>query len=202
MAKIGIFFGTFNPIHVGHLMLATYLVNNTFLDDVWFNPSPDSEFKEHKDGLIPYRYRVRFIEDSCCHFKHLEVLEIEKELPSPHYTINTLRELDKLYGGHGRNQFYPIFGADNVEKIETFHDFRSILDNYEMIVLPREGHDISHVKFTYSSAKFHEMKDAPTCNISSTFIRKQLAEGKEIRPYVPSDLIPVIMRSLQTEKEK
>lgn len=185
MAKIGILFGTFSPLHNGHLMLASYLANNTFLDEVWLCPSPDSEFKTHEDGLMHFEMRVMLIRLACSSVKGVDCTTIEKNMPSPRYTINTLRELDKEFGNHGLNKFYPIFGADNIAKIETFHDFESILRDYEIFVLPREGHDIAHVLFTYGSATFHVVKDAPVCSLSSTFIRQQIKEGKDISAYVP-----------------
>ena len=189
MLKIGIFFGTFNPLHNGHLMLAQYVVDNTDLDEVLFMPTPSSSFKEHADGLLSYSDRCSSIYKATLGLPKLGLSTVENELPAPHYTSETLRFLSENCPD---DEFAVIFGADNLGQIETFHNFRYILDNHDIYVFPRGEADISHIRLTYSQARIHVLEDAPLTNLSSTFVRQQLAKGNDISVYVPAAVVTML----------
>lgn len=184
--QIGLFFGTFNPLHNGHLMMAQYIVNNTDLDQVLFVPTPSSSFKEHPDGLLPYSERCRIIYDATKNIEGLGLSTVENELEPPHYTANTLRFLKE---NNPDDEFTVIMGGDNFADIESFHDSQYILDNFPILVLYRgDRSKIYDVLFSHAEAKMKVVDGAPETTLSSTFIREQLSAGKDISTYVPSSV--------------
>lgn len=186
--KIGLFFGTFNPLHNGHLMLGQYLVNNfSDLDQVLFVPTPSSSFKDHPDGLLPYAERCRIIYEATKNIDGLGLSTVENELEPPHYTSKTLKFLQK---NNPDDVFILIMGGDNFAKIETFHNYKYILDNFVIYVLRRDGTDeaVCRTIYNHPNANIKMVRDAPETTLSSTFIREQVWHGADISTYVPSSV--------------
>ncbi|MEN8790401.1 MAG: nicotinate (nicotinamide) nucleotide adenylyltransferase [Flavobacteriaceae bacterium] len=180
MKKAGLFFGTFNPIHVGHLVIANHMVEFTGLDEVWFVVTPKSPFKT-KQTLLDNNHRYQMVFEAIRDYPKLKVSTVEFDMPQPNYTIHTLLKLEEMYDQEFR--FALIMGADNLMSFHKWKNYETILENYGIYVYPRvsgpgrESDLISH--------KNIHLTEAPIMEISSTFIRKQHQEGKNIRPMLP-----------------
>lgn len=197
--KIGLFFGTFNPLHNGHLMLGQYLVNNfSDLEQVLFVPTPSSSFKDHPDGLLPYAERCRIIYEATKNIEGLGLSTVENELEPPHYTSETLKFLQE---SNPDDEFILIMGGDNFSKIKTFHNYKYILDNFTIYVLRRDGTDDEVYRniMEYPDAKVQVVQDAPETSLSSTFIREQVWHGADISTYVPSSVDVEVLKRLVME---
>jgi nicotinate-nucleotide adenylyltransferase len=171
--KIGLFFGSFNPIHIGHLALANYFVEFTDLDKIWFVVSPQNPFKKRSSLLSDYHrlYMVNLaIEESP---RKYSSSNIEFNMPKPSYTIDTLIYLEDKYPHY---DFVLIMGADNLKGFHKWKNYELIADKYQLYVYPRIGYDFEpenlSVKYT--------IVDAPRIEISSSFIRKSIFEGKDV----------------------
>jgi nicotinate-nucleotide adenylyltransferase len=177
--KVGLFFGTFNPIHVGHLTIANHLTEYSNLDQVWFVVTPHSPFK-NKDALLPERHRLEMVYLATEDYDKLKESNIEFKLPQPNYTINTLDHLAVKYPD---NTFCLIMGEDNLKGFHKWKDYELILKRYNLYVYPRisEGQVESKLK-DHKSIKY---VDAPIMELSSTFIRNSIKEGKLVRPMLP-----------------
>ena len=175
--KIGLFFGSFNPVHNGHLMLANYIVEYTDLDFIWFVVSPQNPFKE-ENSLLQDFHRHDMLKMAVKDDTRFEVCDIEFNMPKPSYTIDTLNRLAELYLDA---EFYLICGMDNLACFDKWKKYQDILDNYNIIVYPRKGYDggelINH--------KSVHIINAPEIEISSTFIRNAVAENKDVRHFMP-----------------
>lgn len=197
--KIGLFFGTFNPLHNGHLMLGQYLVNNFYdLEQVLFVPTPSSSFKDHPDGLLPYAERCRIIYEATKNINGLGLSTVENELEPPHYTSETLKFLRE---NNPDDEFILIMGGDNFSKIKTFHNYKYILDNFTIYVLRRNDTDdeVYHTIMEYPDANVQVVQDAPETTLSSTFIREQVWHGADISTYVPSSVDVEVLKRLVSE---
>ena len=175
--KIGLFFGSFNPVHNGHLMLANYIVEYTDLDSIWFVVSPQNPFKD-KESLLQDRHRFDMLEMAVRNDSRFEVCDIEFNMPKPSYTIDTLTRLSELYP---ETEFHLICGMDNLVNFKKWKNAQEILDNYNLLVYPRKGYEggdlINH--------KSVRIIDAPEIEISSTFIRNAVAENKDVCYFMP-----------------
>ncbi len=180
MKKVGLYFGTFNPIHIGHLAIANHMVEFSDLDEVWFVITPQSPFKQKK-SLLDDHHRYQMVFEATTNYTKLKPSKIEFDLPQPNYTINTLVHLEEEYpeGYH----FSLIMGEDNLKSFHKWKNYEVILENYALYVYPRISNGALSHKFE-RHPKVHKV-DAPIMEISSTFIRKQHAEGKNIRPLLP-----------------
>ena len=177
--KIGLFFGSFNPIHVGHMIIANYMTEFTDLDEVWFVVSPQSPFKK-KHTLLSENHRFQTVLIATEDYPKLKPSKIEFGLPQPNYTIDTLTY---LYDKHPGREFSLIMGEDNLKSFHKWKNNEMILENHDLYVYPRvlsTNTDLSHKKHP----KIHFI-DAPIVEISSTFIRAAIEQGKEIRPLLP-----------------
>jgi nicotinate-nucleotide adenylyltransferase len=181
MKKVGLFFGTFNPIHIGHLVIANHLVEFSDLDEVWFVITPQSPFKT-KQSLLDDHHRYQMVYEAVQEYPKLKPSKIEFDLPQPNYTVNTLVHLDERYGED--HQFALIMGEDNLKSFHKWKNYETILEHYSIYVYPRisEG-EVDH-QFKENS-KITKV-NAPIMEISSTFIRKEHKKGKNIRPLLPS----------------
>jgi nicotinate-nucleotide adenylyltransferase len=180
LKKAGLFFGTFNPIHVGHLVIANHMVEFTDLDEVWFVVTPRSPFKT-KQTLLDNNHRYQMVFEAIRDYPKLKVSTVEFDMPQPNYTIHTLLKLEEKYDQEFR--FSLIMGADNLMSFHKWKNYEAILENYGIYIYPRlsgqarESDLISH--------KNIQLTEAPIMEISSTFIRKQHKKGKNIRPMLP-----------------
>jgi nicotinate-nucleotide adenylyltransferase len=181
MKQVGLFFGTFNPIHIGHLIIANHLVEFSDLDEVWFVITPQSPFKT-KMSLLDDHHRYQMVYEAVENYPKLKPSKIEFDLPQPNYTINTLVHLGEEYGK--AYQFSLIMGEDNLKSFHKWKNYETILEHYSLYVYPRisEG-EIEH-KFE-GHPKINRV-DAPIMEISSTFIRREHKNGKNVRPLLPS----------------
>ena len=175
--KIGLFFGSFNPVHNGHLMLANYIVEYTDLDSIWFVVSPQNPFKDEK-SLLQDCHRFDMLEMAVKNDPRFEACNIEFNMPKPSYTIDTLNRLAELYPDA---EFYLICGMDNLACFDKWKKYQDILDNYNIIVYPRKGYDGGEIV----NHKSVRVIDAPEIEISSTFIRNAVAENKDVRYFMP-----------------
>lgn len=175
MGKIGLFFGSFNPIHVGHLIIAKYMTNFTALDEVWFVVSPQNPFKEKKSLGNMYD-RLEMVNLALEGEYKLRASNIEFNLPQPSYTIDTLAHLQEK---HPTKEFMLIMGEDNLQGFSKWKNADLILRDYKLIVYPRPGYDGGKYKGHPSVI----MTDTPQMELSSTFLRQCIKEGKDIRYY-------------------
>ncbi len=175
--KIGLFFGSFNPIHMGHMIIANIMAENTDLQKVWFVVSPQNPFKPSK-GLLHEFDRYDMIKAAIADNYKLEVSDVEFNLSKPSYTVDTLAVLAER---HPDKSFKIIIGEDNLTNFEKWKNHEVILDRYGLYVYPRPN-------VTNSDLKRHtnvKMVDAPLLDISATYIRQCLKDNKSVRYLVP-----------------
>ncbi|WP_431133358.1 nicotinate (nicotinamide) nucleotide adenylyltransferase [Psychroserpens mesophilus] len=177
--KIGLYFGTFNPIHVGHLTIANHLAEYSDLDKIWFVVTPHSPFKK-KSSLLDNRQRYEMVYRATEDYTKLEPSDIEFSLPQPNYTINTLTYLKEKYPDF---EFALIMGEDNLKSFHKWKNYELILDSHDIYVYPRISEGKIETQFDNHS-KIHKI-DAPIMELSSTFIRKSIKRGKNVRPMLP-----------------
>ncbi len=177
MDKIGLFFGSFNPLHIGHLMIAEYMVENTDLKEVWFIVSPNNPLKK-RETLLDAHHRYYMVTIAVENDARFRVSDVEFKLPYPSYTTHTLLKLEELYP---QKKFVVLMGADSLATIEKWKNFEFILDNYQIYVYPRQG-----TKETpYFKHPSVIITDAPLIDISATFIRKSIKEKKSVKYFLP-----------------
>ncbi|WP_425076584.1 nicotinate (nicotinamide) nucleotide adenylyltransferase [Psychroserpens sp. S379A] len=177
--KIGLYFGTFNPIHVGHLTIANHLAEYSNLDKIWFVVTPHSPFKK-KSSLLDNRQRYQMVYQATKDYLKLEPSDIEFNLPQPNYTINTLTYLQEKYP---KDEFALIMGEDNLKSFHKWKNYELILDNHDIYVYPRISEGKIDTQFN-EHPKIHNIS-APIMQLSSTFIRKSIKDGKNVRPMLP-----------------
>ncbi len=175
--KVGLYFGTYNPIHIGHLAIANYMVEYAGLDQLWFVVSPQSPFKVKKNLLDDYQ-RLEMVNRAIEGEDRFRSSNIEFRLPRPSYTIDTLTYLKEEYPS---NNFHLIMGSDNLVHLHKWKNAELILKDYQVIVYPRPGFKKEDF-ITQSNIK---LVDAPLMEVSSSFIRNAISEGKDIRHFIP-----------------
>ena len=176
--KIGLYFGSFNPIHIGHLAIANYLVEYTDIDQLWFVVSPQNPHKKRTNLLDDYQ-RFEMVYRAVEGDNRLRASNIEFSLPKPSYTVNTLAYLNDQ---HPHYHFRIIMGSDNLENFHKWKNYETIVENYGVIVYPRPGFDKSKIKI-HKNITIAE--GAPLMEISSSFIRNAIHEEKNIRHFMP-----------------
>ena len=178
--KIGLFFGTFNPIHIGHVIIANHMAEFSDLDEVWLVVTPHNPHKK-KSTLLDNHKRLDMVFMACEEFEHLQPSDVEFRLEQPNYTVKTLAHLQEKYP---TNEFCLIMGEDNLKTFHKWKNYEVILDNHSLYVYPRksggkvENQFKDHPKIT--------RVDAPVIEISATFIRDSIKEGKFIKPMLPA----------------
>ena len=183
--KIGLYFGTYNPIHVGHLIIANYMADYTELDQVWLIVSPQNPLKK-KSTLLEDYHRLAMVEIAVEGNEKLTASNIEFKLPQPSYTANTLAYLQEK---HPRHEFSLIMGEDNLRTLHKWKNYEEILNNHTIYVYPRalteqertELNEKSQTKNNLAQHKNIIVCDAPVMKISASFIRKAIKEKKDVR---------------------
>lgn len=177
--NIGLYFGTFNPIHVGHLIIANHMAEYTDLDEVWFVVSPQNPFKQKATLLADY-HRYQLVQIATEDYKKLKPSKIEFGLPIPSYTVNTLAHLSEKYPEH---KFNLIMGEDNLNNFHKWKNYTFILENHHLYVYPRLTATLKDASLKNHS-HIHLIK-APVIEIAATHIRKAIALKQEARPLLP-----------------
>jgi nicotinate-nucleotide adenylyltransferase len=169
--RIGLFFGSFNPVHIGHLIIAQYIQQYSDLDEVWMVVSPQNPFKQSK-SLLPERQRFYMVQQAVEDIPGVKASDIEFGLAKPNYTILTLTHLKSLYPD---DQFELIMGADNRNTLSKWRSGDYIIEHYPIWVYPRKGEERSELP------PGTQWVEAPIMELSSTFIRKAIRSKKDIR---------------------
>ncbi len=176
--RTGILSGSFNPIHIGHLALANYLLEFEGLDEIWFIVTPQNPLKT-KENLLDDQHRIAMVKMAIKDCPKFKVNTIESELPRPNYTIRTLEALEAQYPDR---EFHLIIGADNWLIFHKWAEYEKIKQNYHLLIYPRRGHVI-YIDPEYSNIR---STNAPLIEVSSTFIRDSLVRQKNMRFFLPS----------------
>lgn len=188
MKRTGLYFGTFNPIHIGHLAIANHMVEFSELEEVWFVITPVSPFKK-KSSLLDNHHRLEMVYMATEGYAKLKPSDIEFKMEPPYYTVNTLAYLEEKYPDH---KFSLIMGEDNIKGFHKWKNHEVILEKNDLFVYPRlsVGETVPAFK---EHPKIHFV-DAPIMEISASFIRKSIAEGKNIKPLLPEKVWDYIDR--------
>lgn len=183
--NIGLFGGSFNPIHNGHVWLAEALLRETALDEVWFMVSPQNPLKQNSQ-LLDDGQRYRFVQLALKDHPRLKACDYEFHLPKPSYTWNTLQSLEKDFPQHA---FTLLIGGDNWELFPKWYRYEDLMRDYPIVVYPRKG---ATVDFQPAASTNVSFVNVPLIDISSTMIRERLRQGKSIRGLVPAPVASVI----------
>ena len=177
--QIGLFFGSFNPIHIGHLIIANHLVEHSAMDELWLVVTPQNPFKE-KQSLLDNHLRLEMTNLAIDEYPKLRASNIEFQLPQPNYTVNTLAYLEEK---HSQANFALIMGEDNLKSFHKWKNYKHILANYPIYVYPR----ISEGDIPQSLINHPQITriNAPIIELSATFIREEIKVGRNIRPLLP-----------------
>ena len=188
MKQIGLFFGSFNPVHQGHLILANYLVEETALEEVWFVITPQSPFKQ-KQRLLDNHHRLALVEEAIEGYPKLKVSTVEFGLPAPQYTALTIAHLMEK---HPEVFFSLIVGQDHLKSFHKWYNYQALLEGHQIYVYPRMPEEALAASKPLKQPKPEILNHsnlilvpAPVVEISSSYIRKALKAGKNIRPLLP-----------------
>jgi nicotinate-nucleotide adenylyltransferase len=183
--KIGLYFGTFNPIHVGHLIIANHMAEHSILEQIWMVVTPHNPQKQ-KNTLLDDYQRLHLVNLATEDYPKIKSSDIEFKLPQPNYTVITLAHLKDKFPQH---EFSLIMGEDNLKSLHKWKNYEYILENHDIFIYPRIS-EITEIETsltdieTSSAYKIHKI-DAPIVEISSTFIRENIKNRKNIRPLLP-----------------
>lgn len=183
--KVGIFGGSFNPIHTGHIALAKSLCQQAGLDEVWLMVSPMNPFKKEATDLLTDKLRLEMAEQAIADEPKLKACDYEFHMPKPSYTWNTLQALSQDFP---HVSFTLLIGGDNWASFDKWFHHKDILSHYPIVVYPRKGCDIGKVPSGVT------IVETPLLNISSTEIRQRIKEGKSIHGMVPDCIEPLAMQ--------
>jgi nicotinate-nucleotide adenylyltransferase len=190
--KIGLYFGSFNPVHIAHLIIASHVLNETDIEKVWFIISPQNPFKEEANLLNEY-HRLHLVRVATEDDNRIKASDIEFNLPKPSYTVTTLAYLAEKYPEH---EFSIIMGSDSFQNLAKWKNYEVIVKNHGIYVYRRPGFEIENnlgAKLT--------ILDAPLLQLSATQIRRNIGEGKSIRYMVPDKVLDEIERSNYYRKQ-
>ncbi len=190
MKRVALYFGSFNPIHRGHIALAEWVVEQKLCDELIFIVSPQNPFKEQQ-GLAPEFSRYEMCEIACKASRYpeqIKVSAVEFVLEKPSYTINTLRYLRENFGAE--IQFSILLGADNIENFDKWREYKEILSDYPLLVYPREGYSVD--KF---ADKITFLSNAPLFDFAATDIRSMIAKGEDFSDKLSAEVANYIMQN-------
>ena len=185
--KIGLFFGTFNPIHVGHLIIGNYMVEITDIDQVWFVVSPQNPLKQNKH-ILHESERLNLVSLAIEGNPKLMASDIEFDMPRPSFTIDTL---DTLSAQHPDNEFVLIMGSDNLSLLPEWKEYKKLLEQYQLYVYKRQGYKND----TLSKHANVKTFDVLLLQISSSYIRKALKEGRSVKFFLPDQVYEHIRKT-------
>lgn len=189
MKKTGLFFGTFNPIHNGHIAIADYFAKKTDLSEIWLVVSPQNPLKEN-DEILHDKFRLQLVKLAVKNHPKLSASDVEFTLPKPSYTYNTLLFLKKKFPG---KKFVLIIGEDNLRSFHLWKNYKKILSEFEIYVYPRNLSNSdrvqNHVRVKHPNIKMYKV---PLLNISATEIRQKIKEGKNISGLIPEEIQKII----------
>jgi len=183
--KIGLYFGSFNPVHVAHLIIANHILNETDIEKVWFVVSPQNPFKS-ESGLLNEYHRLHLVRLATEDDNRIKASDIEFGLPKPSYTTATLAYLAEK---HPEHEFCIIMGSDSFQNLHKWKNYEVIVKNYVVYVYIRPGFEINNS----TGVKVHVL-DAPLLQLSATLIRKYIKEGKSVRYMVPEKVLEEIKK--------
>jgi nicotinate-nucleotide adenylyltransferase len=178
--KIGLYFGTFNPIHIGHLIIANHMAEYSDLEKIWMIVTPHNPLK-NKKTLLDDNERLQLVNLATEDYPKIKPSDIEFKLPQPNYTVNTLAHLQDKFPQH---EFSLIMGEDNLKSLHKWKNYEVILKNYPIYVYPRISSELENSTFR-NNPNIHFI-DAPIVEISSTFIRENIKNKKNVQPLLPS----------------
>jgi len=185
--NIGLYFGSFNPVHIGHLIIANHVLNETSINKIWFIVSPQNPLKESRSLLNEFD-RLHLVRLATQDDNRIKCSDIEFSLPKPSYTSNTLTFLSEKYPKY---QFSIIMGSDSYQNLNKWKNYQTIIDNYDIYVYKREGYEVKN-GFT----KGPLILSAPIIEISASQIRENIKLGKSIRYLVPE----IVREEIETRK--
>lgn len=181
--KIGLFFGSFNPIHIGHLILANYITEHSDMDELWFVVSPQNPFKKKK-SLLKDTNRLDMVQLAIQNYPKMRASNVEFSLPQPSYTIDTLAHLKEQYPQYS---FALIMGEDNLKSLHKWKNAEKLMNDHQIIVYPRVsiGDEEKQHHFQHENISLIQ---APVIEISATEIRNMIQQGKNVRPMLPPEV--------------
>jgi nicotinate-nucleotide adenylyltransferase len=192
--KIGLYFGTFNPIHAGHLIIANHMAEYSGLDQVWLVVTPHNPLKK-KSTLLEDHHRLQMVFLATEDYPKLKPSDIEFRLPQPNYTVTTLVHLQEKFPTH---EFSLIMGEDNLNSLHKWKNYEVLLQNHDIYVYPRINTETITPEIA-AAARIYRV-DAPVIEISSTFIRESIKEGKNVRPLLPEKVWQYVTHNLFYKK--
>lgn len=183
-----LFFGSFNPIHNGHIAIAEYVLENTDIEELWFVVSPHNPLKEVSD-LAPEEHRLEMVRLSAAKYHpRIQVCDVEMQMPRPSYTIDTVNLLKSKYP---HREFAILMGADSLDTIEKWKDYRELIENNRILIYPRPESNILILKQRYNV----EVVDAPLFFVSSTIIRDAIKSGNDFSIYIPQETYNYLVKN-------
>ncbi len=181
--KIGLYFGSFNPIHVGHLIIANHLVEHSVLQQVWMVVTPHNPHKQKTTLLNDYQ-RLHLVNLALNDYPKIKASDVEFKLSQPNYTVNTLAHLQEKYPQH---EFSIIMGEDNLKSLHKWKNYEHILNHHHVFVYPRISPEAENLEAKIAEKIGHTIHkiNAPIVEISSTFVRENIKNKKNVRPLLP-----------------
>ena len=184
MTKIGLFFGSFNPIHIGHLILANYILEKSDMEQLWFVVSPQNPFKEKKSLLKDY-HRLDMVNLALKNYPKMRASNIEFSLPKPSYTTDTLAYLKEKYP---ENSFALIMGEDNLKNLHKWKNSENLVENNQIIVYPRKLEAENLEENLLLNHPNISLIEAPIIELSATQIREMIKLNQNVRPMLPPEV--------------